>query len=370
MNPLLRKFLGLNWLLFLAAFALAGFGIYAIYSATWMRVEDYLLNAWRKQTLWLGISVVVFFVVSMVNYRWVKWGAIPLYLAGLAALILTRSYGKAVYGAKSWLEIGTVNFQPSQVAVIAGVLVLALCLSQLRKIHPTLRIALCGVIVAGPWALILLQPDLGSAIVWVPIFMVMLFVGAIPLRYLMSMILIALAAIPWVVNLGLQTYQRQRIMVFLNPDIDPLGAGWTINQSLTAVGSGGWSGKGFKALNTLNELGFLPSTIVHNDFIFAVIAEQHGFVGGLILVSVFGLLLMTGLHIALKAKDDLGLLVASGIVALLFAHVFMNIGMTIAITPITGLPLPLVSYGGSFLVMIMFSLGLLQSIWIHRKSYK
>jgi rod shape determining protein RodA len=168
------------------------------------------------------------------------------------------------------------------------------------------------------------------------------------------------------VNFGLRPYQRQRIITFLDPDLDPRGAGWTINQSLTAIGSGGWDGKGFKAPNTLNELGFLPSTIVHNDFIFSVIGEQHGFIGGSLLLLAFMLLCGFGLYIALRAKDDFGRLLAVGLTTLLFTHTFMNIGMTIGVTPITGLPLPLVSYGGSFLLTVLLSIGILNSIWIHR----
>jgi rod shape determining protein RodA len=146
-----------------------------------------------------------------------------------------------------------------------------------------------------------------------------------------------------------------------------LGAGWTINQSLIAIGSGGFYGKGFAAPNTQVQLGFLPATIVHNDFIFAAIGEQLGFVGTIALVSAFGVLLLTGLLIAASATDDLGRLASVAIVTLLFTHVFMNIGMTISITPITGVPLPLISYGGSFLVLVMFALGVLESIWIHRR---
>ncbi len=194
----------------------------------------------------------------------------------------------------------------------------------------------------------------------------MLYAARIPARYLISILLLALALIPLIVNFGMRPYQRLRIITFLNPDLDPRGAGWTINQSLTAIGSGGWDGKGFKAPNTLNELGFLPSTIFHNDFIFSVIGDQHGFIGGIILMSAFLVLIGICLFVSLQAEDDLGRLLGVGITTLIFTHTFMNIGMTIGITPITGLPLPLVSYGGSFLLTVMFGIGLLQSIWIHR----
>jgi rod shape determining protein RodA len=302
--------------------------------------------------------------------------AFPLimYLGGLGLLVLSHFIGRVSYGAKSWLDLGPFNFQPSQLAIIASMLLLAWLLTNTENwtgFWPTLgRIMSCGAIIAPPWLLILLQPDLGSALVWIPMLLALLFVGRIPKRYLLVMIIVGVALVPVVANFGLKAYQRERLTTFLNPDYDPQGSGWTINQSLIAVGSGGLYGKGFKAPNTQVELGFLPSTIVHNDFIFAAIGEQLGFVGGVTLVAAFAALLLTGLLIAASARDDLGRLVAVGIVTLVFTHVYMNIGMTISITPITGVPLPMISYGGSFLVLILFSMGLLQSIWIHRRTGK
>jgi rod shape determining protein RodA len=231
-----------------------------------------------------------------------------------------------------------------------------------------LRILCCGAIVGAPWILILIQPDLGSCIVWVPVLLAMMFVGGIPKRWLLSMLLVGLALIPVVVQFGLKPYQYSRITTFLNPEADPQGDGWNITQSLIAIGSGGFSGKGFKAQNTQLELGFLPSTIVHNDFIFSVLGEQHGFIGGVALLVAFALLCVVMLQVAVEAGDDLGRLLAVGFVMLVFTHTFMNIGMTISLTPITGLPLPLISYGGSFVMIILFGFGLLQSIWIHRRS--
>ncbi len=362
MTPLLRKLLGMNWPLFGLMLLLSAFGIYSIYSATWMRDTDF----WHKQLMWLGIGLAASVGVSLVDYRWIRWGALPLYLAGLAGLVTVHFVGQKVYGARSWLDLGFFNFQPSQLAIVAGIMVLALFLSEYRRMAPILRILLTGAIVGAPWVLVLIQPDLGSAIVWVPVIMAMLFVAYIPLRYLFSLILLGVALIPLVVNFGLKPYQRNRIVTFIDPEMDPLGAGWTINQSLIAIGSGGWEGKGFKAPNTLNELGFLPSTIVHNDFIFAVIGEQHGFLGGAALILSFLCLVALGLYIAFHAEDELGRLLATGLVTLIFTHVFMNIGMTISVTPITGLPLPLVSYGGSFLLITLVAFGLLQSVWIHR----
>lgn len=368
MTPYLRKLLGLNWLLLVNMLALAIFGVVAIYSATYMREDPTAAEFWRKQANWVGVGFIAFMVTSLIDYRWVKWGALPMYLAGIIFLILTRFIGQKVYGARSWLHLGPINFQPAQLAVIAGIMVLALFLSQFRDMHPMLRLSLAGAIVGAPCLLILLQPDLGETIIWGPVVLALLFVAGIPTRYLVCLILIVVAFMPIAINLGLKTYQKERITAFINPDIDPQGSAWAINQSLIAIGSGGWSGKGFKAPNTQIELGFLPATAVHNDYIFSAIGEQWGFVGGSFLIGAFGLLLLTCLFVALCAGDQFGLLLVVGMTALIFTHIFQNIGMTISMLPITGVPLPLISYSGSFVLMIMFGLGIVNSVWVHRKA--
>jgi len=364
MTPYLKKFLSINWILFVLMVALAIFGIIAVYSATIIR-DDQLLF-WKKQAYWVLFGVVTFFVVSLVDYRWIKWGAMPMYLVGIVLLVLTKLKGSKVNGAKSWLHLGPVNFQPAQLAVIAGILVLALFLSQFRSLHPMIKLLFCGLIVGAPCLLILLQPDLGEVIIWVPTVLGMLFIAGIPLRYLISLIIGGAAFVPLVYVFGLHPYQQQRITAFIDPDINPLGIAWDINQSLNAIGSGGWAGKGFMAPNTLISLGYFQ-TAGHTDYIFTAIGEQWGFLGGVALLSAFALLMLTGLYIAYRSSDDLGLLVCVGIIALIFTHICQNVGMTIALLPITGVPLPLVSYGGSFALVIMFGLGLLNSVWVHRK---
>src|SRR3954468_17918015 len=367
MTPFLRKLLGLNWLLLVNMLALAIFGVIAVYSATYMRQDTVAAEFWRKQANWVAVGFVAFMITSLIDYRWIRWGALPMYLAGLFFLILTRFIGSKVYGARSWLHLGPINFQPAQLAVVAGIMVLALFLSQFRQMHPMLRLLLCGAIVGAPCLLILLQPDLGECMIWGPVVLALLFVGGIPLRYLICVVLIALALIP-IAYVGLKPYQQERITAFINPDIDRQGSAWAINQSLIAIGSGGWAGKGFKAPNTQIELGFLPATAVHNDYIFSAIGEQWGFVGGIFLMGGFALLLLTCLFVAFFAGDQFGLLLVVGVTALIFTHIFQNVGMTISMLPITGVPLPLISYSGSFALMIMFGLGVVNSVWVHRKD--
>jgi rod shape determining protein RodA len=368
MTPFLRKLLGLNWLLLANMLALAVFGVIAIYSATYMREDSVSAEFWRKQANWVAVGFIAFMVTSLIDYRWIRWGALPMYLAGIGFLILTKFMGTKVYGSRSWLHLGPINFQPAQLAVVAGIMVLALFLSQFREMHPMLRLLLCGVIVGAPCLLILMQPDLGETIIWGPVLLALLFVGGIPLRYLICILLIVATALPLAANLGLKPYQQDRLTAFTHPEIDPKGSAWAINQSLIAIGSGGWSGKGFKAPNTQIELGFLPATAVHNDYIFSAIGEQWGFVGGMFLIGAFALLLLTCLFVAFFAGDQFGLLLVIGITALIFTHVFQNVGMTISMLPITGVPLPLISYSGSFVLMIMFGLGIVNSVWVHRNA--
>jgi rod shape determining protein RodA len=366
MTPFLRKLIGMNWVLFASMVALAVFGVVAVYSATYFRGE---INYWHKQVTWVAIGVAVFLVTSLIDYRWAKFAGLPMYLISIVFLIMTyTSFGEEHGGAKAWLNLKVLTFQPSQLCVIAGVLVLALFLSQFRKLHPFFKLLIVGAIVGGPMALILKQPDFGMTMVWIPVIMAMLFLGGIPKRYLIAMTLVGLAVLPLAINFVLKPYQRDRIISFIDPEIDPKGVSWAINQSLIAIGSGGFAGKGFKAPNTQVEQGFLPGTTVHTDYIFSAIGEQWGFVGGVALLSAFTLLLLSCLFTAYHAADEFGLLLTAGFAAQIFFHVYQNIGMTIALMPITGLPLPLVSYGGTFIVMTMFGLGLVNSVWVHRKT--
>ena len=350
--------------------ALCACSVVAIYCATFMRdPHSYLSQSPRKQAVWIAVSMVVFFTAGLIDYKWIKWGALPVYIGGVGLLMICKftPLGHSHFGAKSWIEIGSFSLQPSQLAILGGIMIIGLLLSEYRRMHPMLKILLCGVIAGPPCLLVAIQPQLGGVIVWIPVIMMMLFVGGIPLRYLIAMILIGAAVMPVGAH-WLKPFQYQRLTTFLDPDADPLGAGWNVNQSLTAIGSGGFKGKGFKARDTLVEQNLLPPTVAHTDFIFSVIGEAFGFVGGATLLCLFACTLMTGLYVAYQAKDQLGLLLAVGVMTLFFTHVFMNSSMTISLMPIAGLPLPIVSYGGTFVMIIMFSLGVVQSVWIHRKN--
>jgi rod shape determining protein RodA len=374
LNPYLRKLFRFNWVLLALIAALCVSSVVAIYCATFMRDPNgayaYLVATPRLQAIWIAAGFAVFVVVSLIDYRWVKWGALPVYITGVALLVYCNFKGVTVFGAKSWIRIGGLTLQPSQVAILGGILVISVLLSEFRRLHPMLKMVICGVIALPPVLLVAKQPQLGGVLVWGPVVLTMLFVGGIPVRYLMAVILTVVAVMPLAAHMALKDFQFKRLTTFFHPEEDPLGAGWTIINSMTAIGSGGWSGKGFKAHDTLVEQGMLPQTISHTDFIFSVIGEAFGFVGSASIITIFAFLLLTGLYISYQAKDQLGLLMTVGVMSLLFTHIVMNAGMTISLTPIAGLPLPLVSYGGTFVVIVMLAMGMVQSVWIHRKTLR
>src|SRR5437667_473669 len=224
MTPFLRKLLGLNWLLLVVMLALAVFGVVAIYSATYMREDPVAADFWRKQANWVVVGFFAFMVASLVDYRWILWWALPMYALGIIFLVLTKLIGQKVYGARSWLHLGPINFQPAQLAVVAGIMVLALFLTQFREMHPMLRLLLCGAISGAPCLLILMQPDLGEVIIWVPVLLALLFVGGMPLRYLICILLILFAMIPITANLVLKPYQQARMTAIAHPEIDKQGS--------------------------------------------------------------------------------------------------------------------------------------------------
>ena len=376
MTPLFRKFLGLNWVLFVTMLGLLVFGVFCVHSASWMREEPAMANLWKKQTQFVCIGLVVYFVASLIDYKWIRWAGIPFYLLGIGLLIATIFVGVDVYGHQGWLQIGGLQFQPSQVAMASGIVLIAFALSSMHHLHPFFRYHFVRLIAAGliggiPCLMVLgFQKDFGSAIVWGPVILSMILVGSIPFRYIIVIGLCVTMLLPFGFYFGLKDYQKERITVQIDmlrgKKVDTQGAAWAANNNLTAIGSGGWSGRGFKKLDTMTAKGFIPKTTAINDFIFAVLAEAHGFRGSLLMLSGFLLLLLQCLFVAFYSRDMMGRLLVVGVVGLFFAHIFQNVGMNLLIMPITGIPLPLISYGGTFLVMVMGLLGLVQSVWVHR----
>ena len=366
-----RLFLEQDGLAILLVMGLLATGLTFIYSASWRGEETGIVGAWfSRQIVWAVIGGALAVVVALVDYRfWIRQ-AWWLYLGSLVLLGLVLVAGTKVYGAYRWLNVFGVLVQPSEFAKVALVVLLARVLGG-GAIHPrsfgTVGVAL--LLMSVPFALILVEPDLGTAVILVPTTLFMLFAAGAALRYLLGLglagALLVTAAVSPLGRFMMGDYQRERILTFLDPSRDPLGSGWNALQSAIAVGSGGLSGKGF--LNgTQNVLGFLPRTVSPSDFIFPVIAEEKGFIGASLLLLAYLALLLRYLRTAWTAKDPAGSLLASGIASLFFFHVLVNIGMTIGLLPITGLPLPLVSSGGSFMVSTLAGFGLVQSVHVRR----
>ena len=364
--PWWQRFWAQDWLAVVATAVLLATGLAFIYSASWRGAEMGLAGGWfAKQILWVVLGVALAFILAQVDYRiWLRH-AWWLYAAAILLLVLVLVAGTRVYGAYRWLNILGVKVQPSEFAKVALVILLARVLGG-GAVHPrsagTVAVAL--ILVTLPFLLIIKEPDIGTAAILLPTTLLILLAAGAAWRYLLGLGLLGLLAVPlsWVF---LSPYQRERVMTFLDPSRDPLGSGWNALQSAIAVGSGGWSGKGF--LNgTQNVLGFLPRTVAPTDFIFPVIAEETGFIGASLLLLVFGVLLTCYLRTAGTTRDPAGSLLATGMASLLFCHVVVNIGMTIGLLPITGLPLPLVSSGGSFMLSTLAGFGLVQSVYVRR----
>ena len=365
---LLRPILSIDFLQFIPMVFLLTLGLFYIYS-TGQEVGG-KPDIWLKQLRFIVIGFMIWGFLAYVDYRiWGQW-AIVIYSIGIISLILVFIFGTERYGAKRWFSLfGIFSVQPSEFAKIATLILSAWVLSlrnfNLHKLSHFL--GFCAV-TALPFLLIYKEPDLGSSLVLLPIAASMVFVGKIKWKWILITIVSVLILIPCIYPF-LRGYQKERILVFLDPARDPSNKGWNSRQSQLAVCSGGFSGKGI-GNSTQSTLGFLPKTVSNSDFIFSVIAEETGFVGAMSILAAYLMIIVSALRTAIMSDDYFAKYLAVGISVLIFVHSFINIGMTIRLMPVTGLPLPLVSLGGSFIISTMIALGILQSIYIHtnRKS--
>lgn len=378
---------------------LIAIGILAIMSAQSFRSGA----QWKSQVEWAIVGCVIYFILSFVDYRFLLRNAHWIYFFGVGLLLMVFTpLGMRKFGATRWLKFGGVVIQPSEIAklgtLIMGASVLAR--SKIRGLKDSLSTiaVFCGIF-AVPVLLIILQPDLGSSLPFFPIAFALLFISGVPNKFFISIFSVFLVIVGVVFYdayayhlfldehnlnpqkamgqfeknslLPLKDYQRNRIISFVAPDVvDPKGVGisWNLRQSLIAVGSGGVRGKGHKK-GTQTRLGYLPQSVATNDFVFSVFAEEHGFIGGFIVLLIYALMLLNGLRIAGISRDRFGSLLATGISVMLLVHVCVNIGMTLGIMPITGIPLPFISYGGSFMVICCALQGIVQSIYRFRSEY-
>lgn len=379
----MKSFLkGFNWLMFAAMILLIAVGTVAIWSAGNARAEQVFHGMWKNNLATAAVGLLVYFTLAAVDYRKIlDWFSTPAYIAALGMLALVLMVGSTIYGGRRWLWF----FQPSEISKLCVICFLAQVAERLRGFR---GFCLGGLIVGVPAVLILKEPDLGTTLTLIPATLLMLFIARVWRRGLLTILavgfigaLLVLGAVyeaekPGVSperrerivrHLPLKEHQIRRVKVFLFPNEDLMGAGYNLRQAKISIGSGGFTGKGIGKGET-NHLKYLPQAISMNDFIFCVYAEETGFVGSLALLALFGMLVIPGAWVASVSTDGRGRILALGISTLIFAHVYVNIAMSIGLVPITGLPLPFISSGRTFLMTVMAGLGLIQSVSIHGKE--
>ena len=343
--------------LLLGVLVLSVFGLLALYSAGGQD-SDLVI----RQSIRLAIGFGLMFVIAQIAPRRFFYWAPPLYLVGVLLLCIVLVLGETAQGAQRWLRVGPVSFQPSEFAKLTVPLMVAWFISR-DEIPPRLwRIVLGGLLTLGPVVLVMRQPDLGTSLLIIASGAFVLFLAGLGWRYIVALTIFGAACVPVLWHF-MHDYQRLRVLTLLDPQQDPLGAGYHIIQSTIAIGSGGMYGKGWFN-GTQSQLDFLPER--STDFIFAVIGEEFGLLGILVLLSTYLFIVYRGLYIATQAQTTFGKLLAGALVLTFFIYVFVNIGMVSGILPVVGLPLPLVSYGGTSMVTLMAGFGIVMSIHSHR----
>ena len=358
----MRKLFQFDWILLGAVFFLNSIGILALYSIS----PDAESGGYAlRQLIFFGIGIVGFFLFSSFDYRHVQRYSTPLYFAMLLLLVGVLLWGKTVNGTEGWLNLGVARFQPVEAAKPILIIFLASFISKKKtELGELVRLIVSFILSFLLIIFVLKQPDLGSALVLTGIWIGMIVISGMRLKHFLAMAMIGLC----VISAGwffLEPYQKNRIMTVIEPQIDPKGSGYNVIQATVAVGSGGVIGKGI-GHGSQSQLNFLPEK--HTDFIFSVIAEELGLVGAFLVVCLYGLILYRLSAIAQLSQDNFGFLLATGVMIMLFIQVVVNIGMNIGLLPVTGIPLPFLSYGGSSLLSMLLSFGLVTSVFRNKKN--
>ena len=355
-----RSFRDLDWPLMVITLIICALGVLQIYSATH---DTRWHDAWWKQVIWVLVAMGLMWVVTSIDYHTLL-GQVPvLYTVSIAALLATLAIGRLVFGSRRWIRLFGFNFQISEFVKIVIVLVVARYLSELKSEEISARDLLkIGGLVGIPTALVMYQPDLGTGLTYLPILAAGILLAGLRWRYLAAVALACALALPvgWYF---LKDYQKARLVTFLDPSRDPRGAGYQVIQSKIAVGHGGMWGRGVTH-GTQTQLRFLP--VPHTDFIFSAFAEEHGFVGVVVVLGLYFLLLMQIVQNAQTAPDRAGMYICMGVATLLLFHLLVNVGMVVGSMPVTGIPLPLMSSGGSNMFSIFMMLGLVNNVRLRR----
>lgn len=374
-----RLLKNIDWWLIGSYIAISIIGLFAVSSATHTADSGFMTYSVKKQLIAMLFSTIVMFVIMCMDYRIFYQMSLIIYIGMILSLISVFIIGTNIKGSQRWIMFGPASVQPSEFAKIFLVLSLAKLIDKKRDFITKLPgLALIAVVVLFPIALIYKQPDLGTSLVIVFMVIIMLIVAGLPMRYLGYFTVAGVGLMPVAWHF-MKDYQRNRILVFLNPENDPLGAGYNIIQAKIAIGSGNWArlpdssqyvyrtwGKGLFTENTLTSLKFIPEQFT--DFVFSVIGEGLGFWGSFLLIGIFCFVVVRCIYIGMKAKDYYGALVVSGFTGMFMFHILENIGMNLGLMPVTGLPLPFVSYGGSSFLVNAIALGIILNIGMRHKK--
>jgi rod shape determining protein RodA len=359
-KPRLRLLSSVDLGLAMSALLLAAIGLLTVHSASAEMPVDYL----PRQAIWVGIGFVLLLIVVSIDYHILLDLSLVLYVLGLGALVLVLFAGVERGGAANWLQIGPFQFQPSEFAKLATGLLVARYLAGLnRRILDLPQIFMAVAIVGIPMVLVAIEPDMGGAAMFAPLIAGMLLVAGIRPRLLITAAVLAIVLGAGIWTFGMQGYQRQRVITFLQPESDPLGAGYQVRQSKIAVGSGALVGKGYLQ-GTQSQLHYLPAR--HTDFILAVLAEEWGFLGVLGVLGLYALYITSAARIAIRARDRAGILLVTGLLSVQCFHILYNSAMVVGFVPITGIPIPFLSYGGSFTMVNFISTGIMLGVDLRR----
>lgn len=362
-----EKLKNFDYVFFVLTLLLTVFGLIMISSATRGGVKgipsEYFIN---KQLIYVVIGYFIFFVLSFVDIRKFESFSLFLYVVALILLVLVLLIGDVRLGAQRWINVGPLSIQPSELAKVFVLLFISSYFARIKDRRPTFSELIISLFLVGAATfLVILQPDLGTAIILISGWFIASYAAGAKGKHLLIVLFFFVILFIMAVKFGfLHDYQMKRLTVFLNPEVDTTGAGYNITQAKIAIGSGGFMGKGLYS-GTQSALRFIPER--HTDFIFSVIGEELGFVGSVIFISVFFLLLLRILYIALTIRDKTGKIFTLSFLFIVWFHFLVNVGMNLGIMPVTGIPLPFVSSGGSFFMVLMFGFGIIQSFWIHRQ---
>lgn len=348
-----------DFILLATTMSLVMFGLLVLYS-----IGD---GSIKKQAVWVVVGLIVMTAAALFNYNTLRHYTLIIYSVNIFFLMVIAVMGKVALGAQRWIQIGAFSFQPSELSKIMVIITLGAYLAEKKgELHEWRDIMIAIAHIVPPLLLILFQPDLGTALVLIAIMGGMLVAAGIKPKHMAVLSVAAYLMVALAIRLSLlQPYQMKRLMVFVNPSVDPLGSGYNLRQSMIAIGSGGIFGKGLFS-GTQSRLNFLPAAVKHTDFIFAVVGEELGFIGAALILGLFFFIVTRVLGIAGSARSHFGLMIAVGIGSMWIFQVLVNIGMTIGIMPVTGIPLPFMSYGGSSMLINLLAVGLLLSVYGRR----